>query len=327
MVEKIFFDTIGKYKLIEKKDKVILAVSGGPDSVCMLHLFKKIKDVYKLGLVCAHFNHGLREEADKDEEFVRKICGELKIQFTSSKKDVKKFFRGNSLEQTARFLRFDFFLACARHFKIKKIALAHNKDDVIETVLMRIIRGASLRGLRGILPLSKYKGVVLIRPLIEIRKKEILAWLKLNNLDYRIDKTNFEEKFFRNKIRHKLMPLLEEFNPNVRNAIFNLAKVASFDYDFIYKLSLKEFNILKKAGSGFVKLKLEKLKKLHPAIITSVLGIAIEEIKGNLRRLESRHFSEILELIFDRPQNSIVHLPDLEVKKENDSLIIKSLIL
>ena len=264
MIEDKFLDTLIKFKLIKKKEKLIIGVSGGPDSLCMLYLFNRVKKDFKLDLVCAHFNHGLRKEADEDEEFVRAVSKKLDIRFVTFKKDVRKLDKGDSLEQTARNLRFEFFLGCSRQFKIKKLALAHTKNDVAETVLMRILRGAALRGLRGILPQYKYKGINIIRPFIAIEKEEILDWLKDNNIDYRLDKTNFQENFFRNKIRIKLLPMLEEnFNPNIVGVLSNLARVTSLDYDFIYNYALKEFSTLRRTGQRGIKLKLENSQKQH----------------------------------------------------------------
>jgi tRNA(Ile)-lysidine synthase len=293
----------------------------------MLHLFSQIREEYKLKLFCAHFNHCLRQEADEEEEFVKNLCKGLDIKFVSAKKDVNKFLEGDSLEQTARNLRFDFFLKCARELKTKKIALAHHKDDVVETIIMRIIRGTALKGLRGILPKSKFKGIFFVRPLIEMGKTEILDWLNTHRITYKIDKTNFEDKFFRNKIRLRLMPLLQEFNPNIVNTLFNLAKTTSLDYEFIYTSAKEKFNCLKKQkGKSYIKLDLVEIRKFDIAMIFNILILAIEELKGNTRKLELRHLEEVLDLIYRRPLLSIVDLPDLEVKKEDNWLIIKSLL-
>ncbi len=326
MLENSFKETIQKYNLLKRKDKLLLGVSGGPDSICMLYQFLKIQQEYKLYLICAHFNHSLRPEADAEEDFVRNACKNLGVKFVSAKKDVKAF-GGDSLEQAARILRFDFFLSCARQEKIKKLALAHHKDDVIETTLMRIIRGGGLRGLRGILPKTKFKGIEVIRPLIELRKNEILAWLNNRGIEYRIDQSNFQDKFFRNRIRLKVLPILEELNPNIVNSLFNLSRLISLDYEFIYKFSQEKYNQLKKQeGKNYIKLELEGLKKLDLAILLNVLRLAIENLKGDLRKLEFRHFEEIIDLIYKRPSLSIVDLPFLEIKKEAGWLIIKSLL-
>ncbi len=327
MVEESFLEAAEKYGLFKRKDKIILGVSGGPDSICMLHLFCKIKQQFKFNLVCAHFNHCLRKEAESEEQFVKDLCKELKIKFVSDKKEVKKFFKGDSLEQTARNLRFDFFFKCARQFKIKKIAVAHNKDDVAETILMRVVRGTALKGLRGILPKSKFSGITFIRPLIETRKKEILKWLHKNSLSYCLDKSNFEDKFFRNKIRLKLLPLLEEFNPNIIGSLFNLSKASSLDYEFIYNFSREKFNQLKKQrGRDYIKLDLEGIREFSLPIAFNVLRLAIEDLKGNTRRLELKHIEQVLDLIHKKFVLSRVDLPGLEIKKDDKWIVIKCLL-
>lgn len=323
LVEEVL-ETIGRYNLLKKKEKVILAVSGGPDSVAMLFLFLKIKEIFNLKLVCVHFNHGLRKDADEDEQFVKNLCNSLNIKFVSEKKNVKNFFKGDSLEQTARILRYDFFLKIANSLKIKKIALAHTKDDVIETVLMRIIRGTGIQGLRGILPLTKIKGKIFIRPLIEIEKKRILDWLKKEKISYRIDTTNFEDKFFRNRIRLEILPLLEKLNPNIKNTLFNLARISSWNHDFVTQIAQKELSRIKKEeGRDFLAIDLEKVRDSHPFLLLQILRLAIEEVKGDTRRLDWRHFENILEAL--QKKRSCLDLPGLIIEIKEKKLILKSL--
>jgi len=323
LVEEVL-ETIERYNLLKRKEKVILAVSGGPDSVAMLFLFLRIKEIFNLKLVCVHFNHGLRKEADEDEKFVKDLCSSLDIKFVSEKKNVKEFFKGDSLEQTARILRYDFFLKIANSLKIKKISLAHTKDDVIETVLMRIIRGTGIQGLRGILPLSKIKGKIFIRPLIEIEKKRILDWLKKEKISYQIDTTNFEDKFFRNKIRLNVLPLLEKLNPNIKDTLFNLARISSWNHNFITQIAQKELSKIKRGeGENFLIIDLEKIKDLHPFLLLQVLRLAIEEVKGNTRRLDWRHFESILKIL--QKKRSYLNLPGLIIEIREKKLILKSL--
>ena len=326
ILEDIFEDTIVRQNLLSKKDKLILGVSGGPDSVCMLHQFSRIQKEYKLYFVCAHFNHGLRKDADKEENFIKSMCDKLKIKCISERKEVGKFFKGDSLEQTARNLRFDFFLKVSRQTKIKRLALAHHKDDLVETVLMRLIRGSGLKGLRGFLPKSKFRSLTVIRPMFELTKEEILSWLKNKNLSYCLDASNFEDKFFRNRIRLELIPFLKKLNPNIIDTLFAGAKNISLDYDFIHNLSQDAFFALKrKDGGSSLSLELAGLKKLPQALFNNVIRIAIEDFKGSTRRLEARHIEELKDLVFHRPSGSIVDLPQILVKKEENSLIIKYL--
>lgn len=324
MLEELFKNTIEEYGLLKRKDKVILGVSGGPDSICLLYQFNNIARDYKLKLVCAHFNHSLRKEADDEENFIRNVCDNLNIKFISDKKDVAKFHQGDSLEQTARVLRYDFFLKCAQQVKIKKLALAHHKDDLAETILMRFLRGAGLRGLRGFLPKTKFKGLTVIRPFIGITKKEIIQWLKSEKIPYCVDKSNFEEKFFRNRVRLKLIPFLKEFNPNIEDTLYNLGRNVSVDYDFIYTYSRNSFEELKRGETKKgIKLDAQGLQKMPLAVLNNVIRIALEEIKGDIKRLEFRHLEEVRDLIFNRPQGSIVDLPGVIVKKDEGVLFIQ----
>jgi tRNA(Ile)-lysidine synthase len=190
---------------------------------------------------------------------------------------------------------------------------------------MRLIRGSGLRGLRGFLPKSKFRGLTVIRPLIELRKQDILDWLNAKKIHYCIDKTNLEEKFLRNKIRLKLLPLLSEFNPNITESLYNVARSISLDYDFIYNISYGHYESLKKGLTNqCVRLDLDGLKKLPEALLNNVLRIAIEEIKGDTRRIEIRHLYELCDLIYTRPSGSIVDLPSLIVKKEEKILSIQA---
>jgi tRNA(Ile)-lysidine synthase len=328
MVEKVFSETIIEYGLLKKKDKLLLGISGGPDSIALLHLFCAIKNEFKLKFIAAHFNHGLRKESDQEEKFVKNLCKDLGVKCITAKREVAKVFDGDSLEQTARNLRFDFFLKCARQTKYKKIALAHHKDDLIETVLMRFIRGSGMRGLRGFLPKTKYKSLTVIRPLIDIQKQDILSCLKKYNYSYCIDKSNFQDKFLRNKIRMKLLPKLKEINPNIVEGLSSFSKTMSLDYDFIYNVAYNEFCRLKRGErKNKVLLDLAGLKKLHRAVFYHVIRVAIEELKGNIRRIETRHLDEIYDLAIKRPSGSIVDLPYIRVQKQDKSLDIQTLIL
>lgn len=322
MVEEEFLKAIKEYSLIDKNDKILLGISGGPDSICLLHLFDSIKDKFKLKLVCVHLNHALRLESDKEEKFVKQLCLGLGIECISEKKDVTKLFTGDSLEQTARNIRYDFFGKISREKKIKKLVLAHHKDDLAETILMRLIRGSGLKGLAGFLPKTRRKNLTVIRPLIGINKKDILAWLKAGSLKYCLDKSNLEDKFLRNRIRLKLMPVLKSLNPAVLDSLYNASLTIALDYSFIYQFSYKAYQECKKRSClSNISLDLDKVKKLPPAIFNNVIRIAIEETKGSTRRLENRHLNEIRDMIFRRPDSSIVDLPGLSVKKEGNTLI------
>ncbi len=328
MVEDIFKKTIQSYGLVEKKDRILLGGSGGPDSLFMLHQFCAIREQLKLTLTCGHFNHGLRPEADAEEQFLRKGCKKLDIAFISQKKEVRKFFDGDSLEQTARNLRYDFFITAARQLKYKKLAFAHHRDDLVETILMRLIRGAGLRGLRGFLPLSRYRGLKVIRPLIEMKKTDILSWLKQEKIPYCVDASNFDEAFLRNRIRHSLLPALAQLNPNISDALYNAARVIASDYEIIHAVSSEAYHkALKRQTARQVHLDLACLEAASRPLLNNIMRVAISELQGHIRRLESRHFDELYDLVAHRPNGSVVDLPNLFVRKEQASVILESRLL
>ncbi|MCF7872807.1 MAG: tRNA lysidine(34) synthetase TilS, partial [Candidatus Omnitrophica bacterium] len=263
-----------------------------------------------------------------EEKFIKELCNKLNIDFVSEKKNVNEFFIGDSLEQTARQLRFDFFLKVSRQSKIKKLVLAHHKDDLAETVLMRIIRGTGLKGLRGFLPKSQFRSLVVVRPFIDLEKKQILNWLDKKNIPFCLDKSNQEVKFLRNRIRIDLLPQLEAINKSIADRLSDLAVNAGLDYDFIYTFSKSEFGRLRQKRSGRgISLNLQGLKALHPAIFNNVIRIAIEQIKGNTRRIDQNHLIEVKKLVLEGREEASIHLPKIVIKKEKKTLSIQSLIL
>jgi len=312
-------------RLVKKNESLLLGLSGGPDSIAMFHLFVSLQAEFKLNLVACHFNHCLRDEADQEEEFVKNTCKDIGIRLISEKKEVKKFFDGDSLEQTARNLRYDFFLKCSRETKIKKLALAHHKDDLAETVLMRIVRGAGLKGLRGFLPVTQYKKLTIIRPLIDLRKSDILQWLKDRHFKFCVDQSNFSEEFLRNRVRLKLIPLLEELNPSIVDSLSGLAQTIATDYEFIEKAAHDALQkIVRRQSHNRVELDLKALSLLGDAMFNNVLRAAVDMVKGNTRNLEARHLAEVKNLVSERKRESIVDWPMAIVTKTDTRLIIEA---
>jgi len=291
----------------------------------MLHLFQKLQPVYRLNITVAHFNHCLRREADREEAFVKREAERLAMRCVSARKKVDEG-AVDSLEQTARNHRFEFFLSTARTYTIKKLALAHTKDDLAETVLMRIMRGSGLLGISSFGVRSKFKTMTVLRPLIDVEKKEILQFLNEQRIGFCTDTSNFEERFLRNKIRLSLIPHLEkEYNPSLKNVLATLAKTASLDYDFIAEQAGALYRRLRtKERAQRISFEIEALQKAHPALKQLMIRMSIEEMKGNLRRIEFKHMEDILDLI-DRPeQESLLDLPDVLVEKYKGRLYLQS---
>ena len=227
--------TIEKYNLIEKDDKILVAVSGGPDSLSLLNV------LYELGYnICvAHINHGLRENAIVDECFVKEFCAEKNIKCFVKSINLKENLNGMSTEEAGRKARYDFFDEVSEEQNCTKIATAHNSNDNVETVIMNMIRGSGMSGLKGIEP----KRGNIIRPLIEISRKEIEEYCKENNLNPRHDESNDETVYTRNKVRIDLIPYIERnINSNVVNNITRMSKIISEEERFILDMVEAAYN-------------------------------------------------------------------------------------
>ena len=251
--------TILKYDLIENGDKIILGVSGGPDSMCMLNILKDLQNtnLKKLNyeIIVAHVNHMIREEAIEDEKYVEEYCKKNNIEFYSKSIDIPKIVNTKKIgeEEAGRIARYEFFDELLEKTKANKIAIAHNKNDKVETVLMNELRGSGLSGLKGIEPRrGKY-----IRPLIEIEREEIEKYCEENKLEPRIDKTNFENIHTRNKLRNCLIPYIKkEFNPNIIETINRLSEIVTEQEKYIDEIvreKYKEINIKERINNSSIK--------------------------------------------------------------------------
>ena len=314
LLEKVK-NTIKKYNLIQQGDKIVVGVSGGPDSTTLLLLLHALGDELKLTLHIAHLDHMLRKDSHKDKEFVETLVQRLKLPITVAKINLKEIAKKGSPEEIARNARLGFLFRVAKDTKADKIALAHNLDDQAETVLMRILRGTGLCGLAGILPKRNIAGYQIIRPLIEVGRKEIEAFLKRRKIKPCRDASNLEEVYFRNKIRNKLLPVLEEgYSSNIKEILTNLAESAGIDYDYLY---IKASYLIQRFGR---RINLKVFLRLHPALQRIVLRLAIARVQGSTRRITFAHIREIEDLILSRPVNSMVDLPKgISVVKKSKS--------
>lgn len=306
-------NTLKKYSLINKNDKLVVGVSGGPDSVVLLYLLNSLSAELKLFLHVAHLDHMLRKDSYKDAEYVKGLAEKLRLPVTVARVNVKKAQGKGSLEEIARQARFDLFFKVAKSIKTKKIALGHTLDDQAETVLMRMIRGAGLYGLSGILPKRQIEGYCVIRPLIEVSRREIASALKKKKIKACIDKTNLEDIYFRNKVRNCLLPLLaKEYNPHIKEVLSNMAFSAGYDYEYLNLAAAKAASRLGR------RIRLSEFARLHPSIQRLVLRFNIARVKGDMRRITFQHINEVNDLILNRPANSIVDLPKgVSVIKKN----------
>ncbi len=306
MIIQTVRSTISKHRLLRAGDRVIVAVSGGPDSLALLYCLRSLSEELRLELMAAHFDHGLRKGSHREAVFVRGIAEKLGLPFYAGGADVMKIRGGKgSLEEAARLARLDFLRRLAKKLKAGKVALGHNMDDQAETVLMRILRGSGLAGLSGMSALKELEGCVFIRPLMEVKRAEIERYLRSLKLRPFRDPSNSDESFFRNKLRRRLIPLLEkEYNPRVKEVLSSLADNVSCDYDYVLSRAR-----LVAGDGGAAPLKTVSLLRMHPSLRRMVIRLRIGALQGSTRRITSKHMEEIEDMLANRPSGSLVDLP------------------
>ena len=299
-------ETIKKYNLIENGDKLVLGVSGGPDSICMLNILNDIKNDKNLhsdfDIIVAHVNHLIREEAKEDEEFVKSFCEKINVPFYSKSIDVQKIANNNKIgiEEAGRNARYDFFVMFLKETNSNKIAIAHNKNDKIETIIMNVLRGSGISGLKGIEPIknSKY-----IRPLIECERFEIEKYCVDNNIQARIDKTNFENVYTRNKIRNIIIPYIkQEFNPNIVETMNRLSELVKEEDRYLEKVVQDKYKelIIEENKNEFI-MDLKEFNKEEKVIKSRLLLYTISRLLGTTKGIEKIHIDDVIKLI----QNNI----------------------
>ncbi len=332
-----------QFGLWKEGSKIVVGVSGGPDSVCLLDILVKLAKKKKFALLVAHVNYGLREkDSDKDEVFVRRLAQKYNLKLEvldvmdiapslnslpapplKLRRHAVRESERLSSENEFRKIRYEFFEKIRKENNFNLIAVAHNRDDQAETILMRLVRGSGLLGLRSIRP----KNNKIIRPLLNNSRKEIIICLKENNLKYRIDKTNKENKFLRNKFRNKLIPLIEkEYNPKIKETLANSVSNIADDYDFIFQSAEKIFKKVDfDAEKNIYFFDSNIFIKIHPALQKQILRKIIFKLKNNLFNIENAHLEEILKIIqSQKNKTQIMKFKGLKITKKGDTIYIST---
>ena len=324
MIFEKVLDTINRHNLIEKGDKIVLGISGGPDSVCLLHILNRLKKMFDIEIYAAHLNHQIRGiEAQKDALYVTQLCEEMGIKYFVRSIDVPKYCEENklSIEDGARKLRYDMFYEIMSKTHANKIAIAHNMNDQAETVLMHIMRGTGLQGLRGI---EYIRDQIIIRPLLDIERSEIEGYCEQYNLNPRIDQTNLDPIYTRNKIRLKLLPYMRDnFNSNVIKSIVRMSKSVKEDSDYIEENALMKFEEICIVSDESVDIAVDLFINLHNAIKYRVLRYAIKYVLGDTNFIDQKHILDIIELEPEKKIGKKLNLPrGLFVYRKKNSIII-----
>jgi len=298
MIKEQVLDTIKRYNLIGQNEKIVCGVSGGPDSICMLDILRQLqKESINFEIIVCHINHLIREEATSDETYVVNYCEKHNIKCYVKRIDVKEYANNKKqgTEEAGRNVRYDFFDEVLKKEKANKIAIAHNKNDKIETMIMNVLRGSGVSGLKGIEPIRENK---YIRPLIEVERSEIEKYCDAFHLEPRIDKTNFENDYTRNKIRNIVLPYVkQEFNPNIIETMNRLSKVITEEDKYLTRQTREIFEKLKvREEEGLVILDLKKFNAQDNVIKNRLVLYAIEKTVGNVQNIEKINVDDMIKL-------------------------------
>lgn len=300
-------ETITKYNLIESGDKIVLGVSGGPDSISMLNILYELKEKLEISICVCHINHGLRENAKLDEQYVKEYCEKRDINFFVLHTDIKKEAKENKigLEEAGRKIRYEFFYKVLKQTESNKIAIAHNKNDNSETVIMNFLRGSGINGLRGIEP----KNDIYIRPLIEIEREFIEKYCEEEKLNPRHDESNDEIEYTRNKIRNIVIPYIKkEFNPNIVNSIERLSNLAREEKNYIDLETLRKYEVIKVEEKNLfiteykeqilptIILDLKLFNREDIVIRKNLILYSINKLFGDTKGIEKVHIEDIIKL-------------------------------
>ncbi len=311
----VILDSIFKHNLLGGQKRVLVAVSGGQDSVCLLHILSNLREELKVDLHVAHLDHGLRgAESEADARYVARLAKRLGIAATIEKRDVKAFRSRHklSLEEAAREVRYAFFADVADTIGTDRVAVAHTSDDHIETILMHLIRGSGLRGLRGLQPVNQWKSgdksLTVIRPLLRVPRAGTSAYCRILHLRPRNDSSNLSLTPFRNKVRLELLPLLKKYNPRIAEALQRTSVQAVKTADFIEKECRSLWDRIVRHEDGAFVLDKRKFMGVPPMLQRSLVLMILDELQGNLDDIESRHIDEITAALV-LPAGRSINLP------------------
>lgn len=317
-------ETIARYEMIRQDEAVVVAVSGGPDSVCLLDILHELADELKISLIVSHYDHGLRPAEDESETvFVRELAKNLHLPFVTGKAPRSLRGKRTSIEERARNARYHFLEKVMVKHRAQKIALGHNLNDQAETIIMRLLRGSGPSGLTGIPP---RRDSTIIRPLIEVERRQIERYLKARRLNYVTDSSNLKTDHLRNRIRLELMPLLERHQPQLAHLLGQTADILREEDAYLERIG--EAWLSREAElepDNSFRIPISSLLNLPVALRRRVTRQSIGKVKQDLRRIRWDHVESIMRLAqAEKPQASI-HLPGrVNVKRTYDRLIVSS---
>ena len=313
MLKEEVLKTIKDNNLINEGDKSVIGVSGGPDSICLLHLLNNLTNTLKITIYVAHINHSIREVADMETKYVQDFCKKIGVECFVKKEDIlslaKKQKKGT--EEVGRQVRYSFFDEILEKTNSNKIATAHNSNDRAETVILNILRGSGISGLKGIEAIRDQK---YIRPLINTDRESIEKYCEENNLEPKIDETNKENIYTRNKVRNVVIPYIKkEFNQNIIKTINRLSIVATEENDYLMKITKQEYANISNIENGIITLDLKRFNNLELVIKRRLILYTINEAIHTTNGIEKVNLDDIVKLCSNNIGNKYL-TPIKEIK-------------
>jgi len=289
-------ETIRRYNLFSREEKILIAFSGGIDSTALLHLLRELQEEWPITLALGHFNHKLRQKADSEELFVRNAAEKLELPLYVSSEDVRSYAGKHkfNIEEAGRNLRYDFLKNTAKNFGFSKIATGHTMNDQAETFFMRLFRGSGLSGLSGIYPVVDN---LIVRPLLSITREEIIAFLASIKAEFQVDESNLDNSFLRNRIRSELLPFIQkEFDPHLISRVGKVSSLFQEEELVLKELVKKEIKkaVQRKEDLSFLDLNI--LSTLPVGLARRIVREFIAEIKGDLRKISFEDIESVLDM-------------------------------
>ncbi len=322
-MEKKFLKTIKKYNMLNNGDTVIVGLSGGCDSVAMFRLLHKYKDTLAINIIAVHINHLMRSDSTLDEEFCKNLCKSYDVPIYTYKINIEDIAKNKKMssEEVGREERYKTFNSLVKD-ESYKIAIAHNKNDVAETFLMRLFRGAGINGLKSIAPTRDN----IIRPIIEIERKDLERYLNSLSQNYCTDSTNLLPIYTRNKIRLNLLPTIQkDFNKNIVSTLYDTSKILEEEQDFIESIATKTFENITCYKENSLYIDLKKFKTLHPYLQKQILLKSTSIFVPNNKNISKKHLYSIINIINNTSNGERnINLPNNTlVQKSYNNLIFK----
>jgi tRNA(Ile)-lysidine synthase len=323
--------TIQAHRLLQIGDRLVVAVSGGPDSVALLHGLWQLREEYQLQLAAAHVNHQFRgEEAEEDSRYVQRICQEWGIPCFVQSVNVPQVIAETGLnpQEAARQVRYRFLYQVARDIDRAKLVTAHHADDQLETMLMRFVRGTGMEGMAGIPMRRMEDGVEIIRPLLEITREQIEQYCLAHHLTPRQDYSNVSDKYFRNRVRKYWIPLMRKENPHVAQSAVHLAEMLRVENDYLQQESeAKLAGIIEEQSMNTIVIRQNDFLVHHVALQRRMIKLILSYLlKSDIKETGYAHIENIRQIITDAHPAACLHLPgNLQVRREYQRVIFSSI--